>query len=68
MEINCEYRSAKLDDGWRETWHTIHVGKFADSAFDGLFFYDQPGGAGEFYSTDGAGNIALLSSHSGTPP
>lgn len=65
IKINAEYRSAKFEDGWRKTWHTILFGKFTDSPYDGLFFYDQTNGTGEFYSTNPAGYIALVSSHTG---
>jgi len=54
-----------VDSGWRRSWHTIFSGKFKDSTFDGLFFYDQAAGTGEVYSTDGATNIALLQTHTG---
>lgn len=65
IKVNSEYRSARLDGGWRQSWNTILSGNFTDAPHDGLFFYDQANGAGEFYSTDGLGNILLLNSHTG---
>jgi hypothetical protein len=75
MEPNTGYRPVKLDGmdppswepglGWRPSWHTIVSGRFAESLYDALLFYDAAGGTVEFYSSDGLGNIALLQSHTG---
>jgi hypothetical protein len=68
LEANIDYRSVKLDHGWRPSWDAIVAGKFADSPYDSLLFYDAAGGTGEFYSIDHSadllGSLVLLGSHS----
>jgi len=51
---------------WRKTWSIIRKGKFSTNTFDDLLFYDPTpaAGVGEFYRTDGKGNIALIQNHS----
>src|SRR5215203_4797228 len=65
MKINAEYRPVIVNAGLRKTWHSVLAGKFADSPFDALLFYDRTDGTSEFYSTLGDGNIALLGTNSG---
>lgn len=38
-------------DKWRTTWSIIVPGKFSDSGYTDLLFYDPTSGTGEFYST-----------------
>jgi hypothetical protein len=38
---------------WRTTWSMIIPGKFSNSQYDDLLFYDPTGGVGEFYPTGG---------------
>jgi hypothetical protein len=52
------------NDGWRKSWSIITPGRFTDSSFSDLLFYDQAAGVGEFYTTEG-GNLSLLRSYSG---
>jgi hypothetical protein len=48
---------------WRRSWSHIVAGAFsATSPYSGLLFYAQAEGLAEFYESDGAGGIALLSS------
>jgi hypothetical protein len=39
------------------------AGKFSNSAFADLLFYDPAAGVGEFYRTDGRGNISSIQNH-----
>jgi hypothetical protein len=50
---------------WRKSWDQIVAGRFTDDKYDSLLFYDQAAGTGEFYTTDGKGNMKLLSSYTG---
>ncbi len=50
---------------WRRDWTHIVAGKFTDSPYSALLFYEQSTGVAEFYSTDGAGGISLLKHHEG---
>jgi hypothetical protein len=45
---------------WRQDWTHIVAGKFTDSPYSGLLFYEQSTGTAEFYATDGNGGISLL--------
>ncbi|HEY4990502.1 MAG TPA: hypothetical protein VII33_00285, partial [Nakamurella sp.] len=48
---------------WHRSWSHVVAGAFsASSPYSGLLFYSQDEGTAEFYETDGAGGIALLSS------
>jgi hypothetical protein len=40
-------------------------GNFGGSEFTDLLYYDPKVGEGEFYTTDGKGNIQLLKKHTG---
>jgi hypothetical protein len=40
-------------DDWRTTWSMIVPGKFSDSPYTDLLFYDPTSGTGEFYPTGG---------------
>jgi len=48
---------------WRTDWTHIVSGKFSDSKYSGLFFYEQGSGYGEFWNTTGAGAITLLNKY-----
>ena len=50
---------------WRRDWTHIVAGKFTDSPYSSLLFYEQSTGVAEFYATDGAGGITLLQHHEG---
>jgi len=50
---------------WRRDWTHIVAGKFTDSPYSALLFYEQSTGVAEFYSTDGRGGISLLKHHEG---
>jgi hypothetical protein len=52
---------------WRRTWTHIVSGRFSQSSFSGLLFYEQSKGCAEFYETDGLGGISLLKKHQGPP-
>ena len=54
-------------DIWSKNWTKIIPGPFALNPYGlaGLFFYNQSHGIGEFYDTDGNGNIYLLKRHTG---
>ena len=45
---------------WRTTWSQIIPGKFSDSPYTDLLFYDPSTGTGEFYHTDGGGLVFPL--------
>ena len=47
---NLGPRFARYDD-WRATWSLIIPGKFSDSQYTDLLFYDPTSGTGEFYAT-----------------
>ena len=47
-------------------WTHIIPGHFGGSDLTGLFFYDAKAGLGEFYSSDGKGNIQMLGSSNNT--
>jgi hypothetical protein len=49
---------------WRKTWSIIIPCNITGSQYADLLFYDRAAGVGEFYSTDGKGNLTLLSSQS----
>jgi len=51
--------------GWRPTWTHIIPGNFSGSRFTDLLFYDSTNGQGDFYSTDGTGNMTLIRRHTG---
>jgi hypothetical protein len=53
----------KAYSDWRRSWSQIVAGRFTDSKYDSFLFYDQAAGTGQFYTTDGKGNIKLLSSY-----
>src|SRR5262249_26744792 len=53
----------QASSNYRKSWNQILAGRFTDSKYDSLLFYDQAAGTGEFYSSDGKGNIHLLQSH-----
>jgi hypothetical protein len=46
--------------GWRKTWKLIVPGDFGGNGVTDLLFYDPTSGEGEFYTTDGSGNLSLL--------
>jgi hypothetical protein len=48
---------------WRSTWTHIVAGKFSNSPYSSLFFYEQSTGYGEFYDTDGAGGVTFFQSY-----
>ena len=50
---------------WRRDWTHIVAGRFSDSPYSGLLFYEQSTGVAEFYATDGQGGISLLRQHEG---
>lgn len=50
---------------WRRDWTHIVAGRFTDSPYSALLFYEQSTGVAEFYSTDGGGGINLLMHHEG---
>jgi hypothetical protein len=43
----------------------VVVGKFSDSPFTALFFYDRPAGVAVVYEVDGNANLKLLRQYSG---
>jgi hypothetical protein len=57
----------KQHTGWRNSWSMIVKVEFADSSGGNtaLLFYDRAAGEGEFYTTDGHGNIQLLKKYTG---
>ena len=50
---------------YRAGWTHIVPGLFAQNGNTALLFYNSQSGLAEFYSTDGQGNINLLSSNTG---
>ncbi len=55
----------KKHTGWRKTWKEIVPGTFGGNTYTDLLFYDATVGEGEFYTTDGNGNISLLKKYTG---
>lgn len=47
----------KTISGMRKTWTHMVPGNFNGDPYDALYFYDADAGWGEFYMTDGAGNL-----------
>jgi len=45
---------------WLKTWSQIIPGKFSNSPFTELLFYDRALGNGEFYKTDGNGHLPFI--------
>jgi len=45
---------------WLKTWSLIIPGKFSNGRFTDLLFYDRAAGIGEFWSTDGEGNVSRI--------
>ena len=45
---------------WLKTWSLIILGKFSNGRFTDLLFYDRAAGIGEFWSTDGEGNVSRI--------
>jgi hypothetical protein len=52
---------------WRSTWRHIVAGKFSNSPYSSLLFYERGTGYAEFYDTDGQGGISFFQSHSNWP-
>ncbi|HEX5255285.1 MAG TPA: N,N-dimethylformamidase beta subunit family domain-containing protein [Mycobacterium sp.] len=52
----------KTESGWRSSWDIILPLELG-LGHTALLFYDRNAGTGEIYSTDGVGNISLLTSH-----
>lgn len=50
---------------WRSSWKQIVPGTFGGNTYTDLLFYDATTGEGEFYTTDGSGNISDLKKLSG---
>src|SRR5579884_3344697 len=49
---------------WRTTWTQIVPGHFGGPGpYNDLLFYDRSAGVGNFYTTDGLGNLTLLNGH-----
>jgi hypothetical protein len=46
--------------GWRDSWKLIIPGNFGGNIWPDLLFYDRAAGQGEFYTTDGQGNLTPL--------
>ena len=53
-------RLDRFNGKWRSNWHIILSGNFGGSWFSDLLFYDKSSGEGEFYISDGHGNISKL--------
>ncbi|WP_257461636.1 hypothetical protein [Archangium lipolyticum] len=62
------FRAARFTN-WRRTWsailpiHSLDVAPDATRAFASLLFYDRSEGHGEFYATDGQGNLSRVARH-----
>lgn len=53
----------RSDSGWLDSWTQIVAGNFGATTpkdFTDLLFYDADKGLGEFYTTDGQGNLTRL--------
>ena len=50
---------------WRTTWTQILSGRFTNSPYSGLLFYEQADGYAETYATNGTGGIAMVATHPG---
>lgn len=48
------------DANWSDSWTHIVAGKFFGDDFSGLFFYAQSSGVGEFWRTNGQGEIEFV--------
>lgn len=59
------FQRLNFHTGWRRTWTHIVAGKFSQSPYNGLLFYEQSNGYAEFYETDGFGGLNFLQSHTG---
>jgi hypothetical protein len=57
----------KSHSDWRDSWTHIVAGKFFGDGFSSLFFYEQSSGTGEFWRTDGQGEITFVSTVSDFP-
>jgi len=63
---NGNLQMLKQHTGWRKTWSLIVPGRYGEfGSDDGLLFYDRAAGVGEFYRTDGHGEIRLVKQHTG---
>ena len=45
---------------WLKSWSMIIPGKFSNGPFTDLLFYDRAAGIGEFWRTDGQGNVSRI--------
>jgi hypothetical protein len=55
----------RAHNGWRRSWTQIIPGDFGGGGSTDLLFYSASEGVGEFYATDGQGNINHLRTHEG---
>jgi hypothetical protein len=60
----ANFQLLQSQPGWRLDWTNIVAGRFSQSPYSGLLFYERPAGYAEFYETDGEGGISLLQTHS----
>lgn len=49
--------------GWRSSWHSILTGNFSSGPNDGLLFYDQGAGVGEFHKVNNNAVPQLINLH-----
>jgi hypothetical protein len=48
---------------WNRDWTMIIPGRFSDGPYTDLLFYEASTGTGEFWRTDGEGNVSLITSY-----
>ncbi|MFT3945199.1 MAG: hypothetical protein QM705_15450 [Ancrocorticia sp.] len=60
-------RLVRKQTGMRKTWTHLVQGNFNGDPYHALFFYDAAAGHGEFWVSDGQGNLSKSSEYSNLP-
>lgn len=55
---NLVFPPLQQGNNWRTSWSQVISGRFDDSGFSGVFFYDPIDGTAHLFATDGAANIS----------
>ena len=65
--VPSNFGSLAVDRSWRRSWTHVVAGRFLDTPYYSLFFYEQSAGRANFYTTDGTGGLSLACELTGLP-